>query len=345
MKTITGFLLAGSLMFGALSATGAEELALQANYAQNHVVMTQFLVPDADKIAAASNGELKINIYGIGAVVPPNETVPGVQNNMVDMVAGLVTNNVAALYPITGQLATMPGLGTSSVHAAKIYQKMYEEIPEVKAELDSVGKILAIWSTPMTAISSVKCAIRSPKDLQGKKVLFFAPGDKQTIEAWGGVPVQVNASDIYTGLQRGMGEAFLCPMPMQRGQGLQDVAKFLTIFPASNSLTCLVMNKDVFESLPAEQQKLITNTFNGNEYGLRVAAALDQDVKNAAKLFEDNGCQLIEPESLNAFSAPLRTEQLIESYWIPALKKNNLKGDIREWIDRIYAFAATVPAE
>ena len=236
----------------------------------------------------------------------------------------------------------LPFLTKNSRHGTAVLNTMYESLPEYKQDTDNVGVPLAMWSSASFGISSVNIPVRSPADIKGRRVLITGASDSVAIEAWGGIPVFVTPSDVYVGLQRGMGEMYYTAIPYQKGLRVMEVAKYITPLPSTANQMVLSINRDLYEDLSDEQKQLL-HSETGRALSERIAENLDADVENSLKLFEEAGAQVVNlsPEELEAFLDGLRTS--IDGYWVENLKEVGIKGDTKAWINKYYEIAESVP--
>lgn len=333
---------AAAALFACPAAWAADnlELSFQSVYAPAQTQNVEILVPWAEAFEQKSGGSLIVHFFPVSAIVDINEAGHAIQSGMLDMgVWGGATFPKDTPY---GYMINLPFLTRNSRHGTALLNTLYETVPEFKQDTDNMGVPLAMWTSASFGISSVNAPVRSPADIRGKRVLIISASDSVSIEAWGGIPVFVTPSDVYVGLQRGMGEMFYTAIPFQKGLRIMEVAKYITPLPSTANEMVMAINRDLYEDLSDEHKNLL-HAETGRALSERIAANLDADVVNCLKLFEEAGAQVINltPEEMDAFFTGLRAT--IDSYWVGNLKDVGVKGDAKAWIDKYYQLADSVP--
>ncbi len=335
-------LVAGLFFVNAAAADAKPiELQYQSIYAPAQTQTVEILKPWAESFAQKSNGDLIVHHFPVNAVVESTEMPHALQNGLLDISEHTGTGfprETPHLY-----MMNMPFLIKNSRHGTAIAYKLYEEIPAFRKEVELYGNLLTFWSSASYALTSVKVPVRAPSDIKGRRVLIGVPSDAAVIETWGGVPVFVPPSDMYVGLQRGMGEMLYLPIPYQKGLRIMEVTRYITLLPATFMPVIMEINPDTLAALSDSQKKLLLDN-TGRQLGETLAASLDKDVQDVMKLFADAGAETItlNDAQLDAFRDSMKS--LVEGFWMKNLRDYGIKGDIKALIDQYYAIAASVPA-
>lgn len=310
------------------------EFRMQSIYGPTQLQNTEILAPWAKSVGEKTQGDVVLHFFNGSAIVGTAEVYEAVKSSMLDI--GIWSPHKARLVPHT-MLVTLPFMAENARQGAEICWSMYETIPEFKHDVDSAGVMLGMWTGTSYAVSSLRGPIRSPADFQGKRVLIILPQDSKAVEYWGGIPVHVPPGDVYVGLQRGMGEMFLAPVPYQKGIRIMEVAEYLTILPFTSTIMTCSMNKDAFEDLTPEQQTLVTGSF-GKELSLQIADSLDQDGVTGQSLFKH--VTILTEEEMQVFRDAQKTS--VEEYWIPRLRELGISGDAAAWVKKAYEISAAI---
>lgn len=316
------------------------ELSFQSHYPPASAQYNQVDKVWSAAVGEKSNGSLIINLFSVDAVVKGSETIEGIKKGVLDI--SYWDNFSQQKKTPYSTLFSLPFLFKNATHGQKLLMAAYNEIPELKAEIDSTGVFLTGWSSALYGISSME-PIRSPADLKGKRVLFTNTEAGNLVKEWGGIPVFVTAADTYVGLQRGMGQAYIGAIPYQKSLRLFEVAKYLTVLPSSGAALYISINKEVFESLSDEHKNILTET--AATAGPAFAKCLDDDVNAAQDLYRGAGATVINlsPEELAVFSAA--AEDMLAEKWGERLVNNGVKGDPLAWMDRMYKLSDRVLKE
>lgn len=322
-------------------ASDVFECNFQSSYAGPHVLNVELFQPAVANIHKKSDGKLNLNFFMSNAIVKASESIPAVINGSLDM-AGVVSYFQDTMFPNT-HILEVPYVTRDSVQASALYWKAFNEIPEIKAEWDKVGKVLTIWGSDRSGIFSTKGPIRSPADLKGKRVLIWNGGQVDQIKAWGGIPVQVTAGDTYLGLQRGMGDIFFGPLPTGVAYKLTEVAKDVTVIPATNMLLATIVNWDVWNEMKPEFQQLVMDEMGGEKASIRSGRLLFDATNKDIETMRGIGCaiHILNDAQIQAFRDADR--DVINAFWNADLKRLGI-ADPAAAIKRVFDMAETVPA-
>ncbi|MCH5276555.1 MAG: TRAP transporter substrate-binding protein DctP [Desulfovibrionaceae bacterium] len=296
------------------------------------------LKPWADSFAEKSNGDLVMHFFYAGGVVDPFGVFEALKNGMLDAAGWSPMDIKQVPYAYMFQL---PYLAKDQPHGYRLLNRMVEEIPELKSDLNAPGVLLSMAASAPVMIASKDTPVHSPADLKGKRVLVSAGAFAEYVEAWGGIPVTVAMNDVYVGLQRGMGEMFICGVSCVKGARVQEFCKYSTVtgqtftapFPYS-------INRDLFEQDMTPEQQQLTMELS-KDLGLNVINSFVRDVEDTYKEFEAAGMEVYFPteEEMNQFVTDAK--KLTDSLWVRRLTEAGVK-DPAVWIKRYYDIAASV---
>lgn len=311
----------------------------QSAYAGPHVLNTQMYLPWLDELAEKSDNRLILDYFMNGALVRAEDIVPALMNGNLDL-GGAGPDGRADQF-IHTLTFMMPYIARDSVQASELYWQAYTTVPEVKAELDRVGKILTVWGSDRSGLFSTKGPILSPSDLKGKKVLIWNPSQAAQVEAWGATPVPVAALDTLRALQRGAGDVFFGPLPTGVAYKLMNAAKDVTILPASSMLMFNAVSWNVWNELPPDLRQLLVDS-TGHEASVRSGRLLYDATNKDLETMRRAGISIHEltPVQEGAFRQAER--QMTVDNWRAALKSGG-SADPDAEIRRAYDMADAMP--
>lgn len=343
IKSIPAAFILALALLGAGAATAAPQTYrynFQSAYAGPHVLNTEMYIPWLAEVAEKSGNRLILDYFMNGALVRAEDIVPALMNGNLDM-GGAGPDGRAELFAHTLTFM-LPYIARDSVQASALYWQAYTTVPEVKAELDRVGKILTVWGSDRSGLFSTAGPILSPADLKGKKVLIWNPALAAEVESWGATPVPVAGLDTFRALQRGTGEVFFGPLPAGVAYKLMRVAKDVTILPASSMLLFQAVSWDVWNELPPDLQQLLLDT-TGHEASVRSGRLLYDATNQDLETMRAAGIAIHEltPAQEAAFRRAERS--LTVDKWRAALKSVGSPDPDAE-IRRAYAMAAALPS-
>jgi len=117
-------------------------------------------------------------------------------------------------------------------------------------------KVMFLMTSPPHMLFAKK-PVKNLEDLKGLKIRSTGTSSK-VVEALGGAPVAMPMSDAYDALSRGVAQGIIGPYEPMKGFRLAEVVdnsvEYGTAYVGSNYV---VMNKDKWNSLPANTQKII----------------------------------------------------------------------------------------
>jgi TRAP-type C4-dicarboxylate transport system substrate-binding protein len=143
------------------------------------------------------------------------------------------------------------------VKATAMYQALMDAHPEMKAEWKV--KIVGMWMMPGTHIHNTVHEITTPADLNGLKVMGAEQMTVQSAQAAGGIPVQLDISQMASAVDQGTINAAINHMPVLQVFGALEKFPYHTMFGQGINMTpmFIIMNNDVFDNLPADLQSIV----------------------------------------------------------------------------------------
>ena len=160
------------------------------------------------------------------------------------------------------------------------------------------------------------------------------------MEAWGGIPVQVSIGDVYVGLQRGMGEMFICGVSCVKGARVQEFCKYSVVTGQTfSSGFPISINRDLYEDMTPDQQKLMKELTKN--VGPDMLKSFLRDVEDTYKEFREAGMEVYFPteEEMKLWREPAMGN--VDRLWYRRLADAGVK-DPKAWVKKIYDFAASV---
>ena len=210
----------------------------------------------ADEIASRSDGRVKITIFPAGALTKAENCFQGVidGNSHLGMSAFAYTRG---RFPLLQGL-DLPHGYPDGVAATRVANQLIAEFKP--AELDDVHFLYVHAHGPGILATRRGNDVKTLDDLKGKNIR--ATGFvTDTVSALGGNPVGMPQNDTYEALQKGTVDATFCPVETLKGWNQGQVIDAITDTRCVGYTTTffVVMNKQKWESLPADIQKIFTN--------------------------------------------------------------------------------------
>jgi tripartite ATP-independent transporter DctP family solute receptor len=254
----------------------------------------------ADEVAKLSGGSMAVDVFHSGSLVSSENEVDAVVSGEVEMVyvsPQLVANHIQYFAMLTSGyfFKNYEHLKAAFVDENEVSAKLYKDIT------DEMG-IVPITSVYIGArqINTTKKAVGSRADMEG--LLLRMPNSPAWLylgRALGANPTPLSFNEIYTALSTGAIDGQDNPMPTMESAKFYEVAPHLAITNHVMANNIMVVNKDAWDGLTADQQAI-----------MRKAAKVAQEFCDKSNLdkeaglvefFKKNGVSVTYPD-INAFS-------------------------------------------
>ena len=146
-----------------------------------------------------------------------------------------------------------------------------------------------------------KKPILSPKDVKGMVLGVSGTTHCKAIEAMGGSPTMMSSSELYLALQTGTIDGCTRPLLTGIGRKLYEVVNHLTIANFSPWGDILIINRDTWNSLPADIQEIMRQA--ADEWKEEARQLSKEFVETAIEEFKAKGVtvHILTPEELAPF--------------------------------------------
>jgi TRAP-type C4-dicarboxylate transport system substrate-binding protein len=316
---------AAALAVGIGSAAQAQEVTLSLHQFLPAQANVPKLVLDvwADNVEAASNGRIEINRY---PSMQLGGRPPELMDQAIDGVADIVWTVVGytpGRYPST-EVFELPFMMTNARAMSSAYWQMYEKHMK-DTEFKDVH-ILGTWVHGPGMIH-VNKEVKTPADMEGLKIR----GGSRTVNAllakMGATPVGMPVPAVPEGLSKGVIDGTTIPWEVTGALKVPELVNNHTEFEG-NALYVLTfvlaMNKDRYESLPADLQKVIDEN-SGLEFSVFAGgtqADADGPSRQAA-VDRGNNIVTVSGSDLDAWRA---VSQPIFAEWVADMESKGIDG-------------------
>lgn len=247
--------LGAALLAGAAAPARAQELRLSTFVSPVHVIYQKIIVPWAQDIAKATDGEVKVTLYpSMQLGGKPPELFRQAQDGVVDLVFTL-PGYTSPAFPRT-QMIELPGLKPDGIAATNMMWDLLD--PYLLPEYEGT-KVIALWGAEDAGLMSRGAPIRSLDDLKGKRMRAPSAAQTKQLGVMGAVPISMPITEVYQSLERGVVDGAMLPFSVIIDFRLGEVAKGYTIagplFGRSSFL--IAMNKKKYDSLSPKARAAI----------------------------------------------------------------------------------------
>lgn len=238
------------------------QLPLTSHLGQNLVLFEQ-------EVEARTNGAIDVEIYDSASLYKDKEVPAAVGS-------GAIESGVASLTRYVGDAPVvdvfyMPFLFNSE---EKVRAAVAEGSPireTIEAEIEKTGGQVLYWQAYGGAIMlSNGQAIKTPADLEGKKVRVFGKTLGDFVSAAGGAPTLISGSEQYLAYQRGTVDVGMTGVSGVKSRKLWEVMDTITVTNHADIEFVVVVNNDWWDGLSGDIQSHIKDA----------AAVAQEDVRN-----------------------------------------------------------------
>ncbi len=276
------------LFFGVLTSYGADKV-ITLRYANMFPPTSKISVISDEwckEVEKRTNGRVKVQYFPAASLSRPTETYDDVMRGIVD-VGMSWPGYTAGRFPLS-EVIDLP-LGYKSSYVATTMSNAYFEKFKPK-EFDGT-KMMYLHTSPPHRLFTEK-PVGKLEDMKGIKIRSTGTS-AEVVKALGGVSVAMPMSDAYDALQKGVADGIVAPFEPLIGWRLIDVVNDATLFSSAYvNAAYVVMNKDKWQSLSPEDQKIIEQI--NQEWMEKEGKLWDQLEDEARKLFLDKGKKVIQ---------------------------------------------------
>ena len=251
-------------------------------------VRVHAVVPFAEHLAELSGGRLTVTEYMGGAL---GSAPRGYYSMLLDGVADIVLTlpgYTATVFPMT-VVSGYPGVCDSAIECTAALQRAR---PVLEEEYNA--KVLAMWSAPPPVLITRDRPVRRLEDMRGLKLRVSSRLEMPFIEALGASPVMQPVSVIQQNLHTGVIDGVVITAGGIIPYQLHEAAAYLTTWlPLSAAPFVLLMNRDAYESLSAQQRGWVDEAASAS-LSLSAARGFELTGTRGLRLARDAGVEIID---------------------------------------------------
>ncbi len=267
----------------------ATELSCALHLPPKAALYPNAFIPWAKEIEKRTNGELKIKFYISETLVKARDSYDAVNKGIAD-ITFFYSGWAKGRFPLL-EVMDLPYMTKSTYAGSHVMRDLYKKFPEIQAELKEVHP-LWFWTSMPYEIHSVKKPIRKLEDMKGLKIAT-QPGALQAVEGTGAVAVTVSNPDIYPTVEKGVADGAALAWGAYKAYKLIEVTKHHTNAHLGGLGTFIIMNKNAWNNLPKDIQKVVTDVTNEFMPDMQCDAVVAER-ENAKTLSLDMGHEIIE---------------------------------------------------
>ncbi|MBV6633277.1 MAG: TRAP transporter substrate-binding protein [Alphaproteobacteria bacterium] len=253
---------------------------------------TQMIEPWAKRIEEASNGRIKFEIYPAMALGgKPPELYRQVRDGVVD-IAWTLPGYTPGVFPRVEVFELSGVHGGSALATNMASQSM---MPMIADDFDDLHPLL-VHVHSGNALHLASKPVGSLADVKGMKIRSPSRTGAWMLEAWGAEPVGMPVPALPQALAKQTVDGALVPfevaMPLKLAELTEHGTELANGRRFGTSTFLFAMNKDAYESLPADLQAII-DEHSGAEFAAAMGKAWDAVEPKGVELARENGVEVI----------------------------------------------------
>ena len=260
------------------------QLPLKSHLGQNLVLFEQ-------EVESRTGGAIDVEIYDSATLYKDKEVPAAVGSGAIEAGVASLTRYVGDA-PVV-DVFYMPFLFNSEdkVRAAVTEGSVVRET--IEAEIEKTGGQVLYWQAYGGAIMlSNGGPIRTPSDMEGKKVRVFGKTLGDFVKAAGGAPTLISGSEQYLAYQRGTVDVGMTGVSGVKSRKLWEVMDTITVTNHADIEFVVVVNNDWWNGLSKEIRGYITEAAAVAQGSVRdKMASIEAEAYAAAK---ENGMTVVE---------------------------------------------------
>ncbi|WP_029058570.1 TRAP transporter substrate-binding protein DctP [Stappia stellulata] len=277
-----------SLMSSALAEETTLRITLQLPM-KSHLGQNVALFKE--KVEALSNGDVSVEIYDSAQLYKDSEVPQAVGSGAIEMGVASLTRYVGDVPAV--DLFYMPFL----LNNEELVRKAVAPDSPVRAPLDEAilgtGSRVLWWQAYGGVVLLSKDApLKTPADIEGKKVRVFGKTLGEWIKAAGGAPTLISGSEQYIAYQRGTVDIGMTGVSGVKSRRLWEVMDTITVTNNADIEFIVVVNEDFWQGLPEQHRAWITQAAREAEQDVRDRMASIE--AEAYAMAEENGMAVYE---------------------------------------------------
>ncbi|MCP4433767.1 MAG: C4-dicarboxylate ABC transporter substrate-binding protein [Gammaproteobacteria bacterium] len=284
---------------------------------KNH--LGQNLLSFKNKVEKASNGEIEVKIYDSAQLYKDKEVPAAVGSGSIEMGVASLTRFVGDA-PVV-DVFYLPFMFNTEEKISKAVARGSAVRSIIDGEIAKTGSTVLWWQAYGSAIFLSKGKpIKTPADMEGRKVRVFGKTLGQFVTAAGGAPTLISGSEQFLAYQRGTVDIGMTGVSGVKSRKLWDVMDTITVSNNADIEFIVLINTKFWSGL-SDAHKAIINA-SAQEAELEVRNAVAQIEADAYKASEENGMTVYRPTAGEMAQWKAISQPVIDQY----LEKNGALG-------------------
>jgi len=246
---------AGTLASGPAAAQDTIKLTFSTYWPTSYEYLYKPIETFAQTVEERTDGRVEIEIFHSAQLFGGKEEFGAVERGDVDMSAPLDIYHTGKV-PALG-VSSLPFMWPSPASLQRSLDAGLWDKGITQAVADHNMKVLNVAVGGPYQIYAKDFEVRTPADLEGKKIAVSGTTASKAMQLLGGSPTTMSSGELYLALQRGTIDGTTRPLLTGLGRKLYEVLDHLTITNMAYFTSFLVINQDRWNDLPADVQQVI----------------------------------------------------------------------------------------
>lgn len=328
-KTLKPGLLAASLLLAGHAAL-AQEVTFKISHFLPSVATTQkqVLQPWCDEMGQLSNGRIKCQFYPSMQLGGTPAQLPDQAKNGVADIVWTAPGYSTGRFPRTEALE-LPGiLPLGGLAGGRAVWEFYGQ--QLKDEYKDF-KVLAMHGDGGMNIHTAAKPLASAADFNGVKLRSPNRSIARTLKALGATPVAMPPAQVTEAIAKGVVDGASAVWEVLLPTKLDEATRYHFETPADRpamgaTVLVLLMNKQKYESLPADLKAIVDKT-SGLPLVERYGKAWDEATAAARNKIKTSPGHTLSVVSGSNYDAMLKQLEVVEKEWLADAKAKNINGE------------------
>jgi tripartite ATP-independent transporter DctP family solute receptor len=231
----------------------------------------------AELVKAKTNGRLEVEVHANAILGGERDMIEGMQLGTMEI--GIVSTAPVGQFSPRMMAFDLPFLFRDSAHAWKVADGPIGT--EMFADLQKKGIVgLAYWENGFRHVFVKSREITKPSDIKGMKIRTMEnPVHSASFKAMEAIPTPLAWGELYTALQQGTVDGAENALVTIYTSRFNEVAKYTALTGHFYGIAPLLMSKKVYDRLPDEFKKAISEAaIEGRDYQRKATQDLEKDV-------------------------------------------------------------------
>jgi TRAP-type transport system periplasmic protein len=253
-----------------------------------HAKSAEMFAQDVEK---ATNGEVKIQVFGGSTLGSDRELVEGLKFGTADIWVGGA--GVLSAASDTAKIFTQHFMISNIDHFKKVYDgPVGQEITD-RIKKESGYQVISYWLRGPRWLTT-KAEVKAPQDLAGKKIRV--PDSPVFVKSWqalGAAPTPLNFGEVFTALQQGVIDGQENPLSLILTSKFSEVVKYLVKTEHVYEPISVVMSTQSFSKIPEKHRDAVLKAVNARAKEF-AAAEVTNGEQSFLQSLKDQGMTVVE---------------------------------------------------